>query len=156
MSLVYMSLGSNLGERFEMINKAITEIEKTIGSVMARSAFYETESWGYESANKFINACIAVRTDIPANECIILLKNTESLLGRKKTTKNGYSDRLIDIDILFYDDMVINEDNLIIPHPMMHKRNFVLTPLCEIAPDIIHPVLKKTVSELLEKLNSQP
>ena len=151
-----MSLGSNLGERFEMINKAITEIEKTIGSVMARSAFYETESWGYESANKFINACIAVRTDIPANECIILLKNTESLLGRKKTTKNGYSDRLIDIDILFYDDMVINEDNLIIPHPMMHKRNFVLTPLCEIAPDIIHPVLKKTVSELLEKLNSQP
>ena len=151
-----MSLGSNLGERFEMINKAINEIEKTVGSVMARSAFYETESWGYESANKFINACISVRTDIPAKECIILLKNTEKLLGRTKTTKIGYSDRLIDIDILFYDNMVINEDDLTIPHPMMHNRHFVLNHLIEIAPDIVHPVLKKTVGELLEDLNSQP
>jgi 2-amino-4-hydroxy-6-hydroxymethyldihydropteridine diphosphokinase len=156
MSLVYLCLGSNLGDRFEMIDKAITEIEKTVGSVMARSAFYETESWGYESSNKFINACIAVKTDVHANECIITLKNIENLLGRTKTTKIGYSDRLIDIDILLYDDMVINEDNLIIPHPMMQKRNFVLNPLREIAPDIVHPVLKKTISELLEELNSQP
>jgi len=155
MSLLYLCLGSNLGQREEYFFKVMQEIEERIGPILARSAFYETEAWGYESKNKFLNACIAVRTELSPVDCLLHLKESENRLGRLKSPGNGYSDRVIDVDILFYDDLIMNDQELVIPHPRMHERSFVLIPLSEIAPDFIHPVLKKSIKTLLGEINLQ-
>jgi 2-amino-4-hydroxy-6-hydroxymethyldihydropteridine diphosphokinase len=156
MSLAYLCMGSNLGDREEYFLRAMKKIEILIGPILARSAFYETNAWGYESENKFLNACIIVRTALKPRDCLLSLKDIESSLGRLKNTKKGYSDRVIDIDILFYDSLIVNDNELVIPHPRLHERFFVLNPLSEIAPDFIHPVLKKTIRILLEEVNLQP
>jgi len=153
MALVFLGLGSNLGHKEEFLELAITEIKKQIGPIMARSAFYDSAPWGFESPNTFINACVALETTLDPYECLRIVSSIERLLGRSKKSTDGYSDRVIDIDILFYDQVVIQEENLTIPHPLLHLRKFVLDPLAEISPKLIHPLLHKDIESLLKEIN---
>jgi len=155
MALVYFSLGSNLGRKEDTIRLAVIEIKKQIGLLKALSAFYESEPWGFDSPNSFINACAAVETTLSPQACLECIGKIERNLGRVKNHSKGYLDREIDIDILFYDQKVIQEENLMVPHPLLHQRLFVLNPLTEIAPDLIHPVLNKSMRTLLKMLNGQ-
>lgn len=150
MSKVFLGLGTNLDNKEENIGNAIKYIEELIGKVVSQSALYITEPWGFESDNTFINAVVAVETSLAARDVLDATKKIERLMGRTyKSVNRQYKDRIIDIDILFYDDLVINEDDLIIPHPLMQERLFVMQPLSEIAPGFVHPVLKKSIKELL-------
>jgi len=149
MSKVYLSLGTNLGDKEANLCHAVENIEKQIGNVVSLSAFYVTPPWGYISKNDFLNAAVCVDTDFSPIEVLQRSQMIEKQLGRTYKSVDGvYNDRLIDIDILLYDDVVYSEQDLILPHPLMDKRRFVMEPLAEIAPDIIHPVIKKTMKEI--------
>ena len=152
MALLYLSLGSNLGPRKETMERAISEIEERIGQLVARSAFLETRPWGFSSQHDFLNACITVRTNCSPQKCLQITQQIERELGRLQKSDGQYHDRAIDIDLLFYDELICQGKNLLLPHPLLHKRQFVLEPLCQIAPDLEHPVLKKKVVELLADL----
>jgi 2-amino-4-hydroxy-6-hydroxymethyldihydropteridine diphosphokinase len=153
MALIYLGLGSNLGQKEEFINQAFIEIEKQIGFIKARSAFFSSEPWGFISSNNFLNACIAVETTLTPQRCLITIKEIERRLGRLKIVSEGYKDRVIDIDILFYDQIILHEDHLTIPHPLLHQRLFVLNPLSEIAPNLLHPVFNKTIDALRREIS---
>lgn len=153
MALVYFSLGSNLGKKEASIKLALLEIKKQIGLIKACSAFYISEPWGFKSKNTFLNVCAIIETNLDPHTCLYIIKNIERYLGRTENPSNGYTDRIIDIDILFYDQEIIQEENLIIPHPLLHKRLFVLNPLSEIAPNLIHPVFNKTIASLIKEFN---
>jgi 2-amino-4-hydroxy-6-hydroxymethyldihydropteridine diphosphokinase len=153
MSITFLSLGTNLGNKESNLDHAIEKIEEYIGRILMYSSIYETEPWGFQAKNEFLNMVLKVETDLIPSELLEKVLNIESLLGRVRANKHytsAYSSRVIDIDILMYDNIIINEPDLKIPHPLMHERKFVLVPLCEIAPDMIHPVLKKSFSSLLE------
>ncbi len=150
MALVYLSLGTNLGDKDQNLNKAIALLSAQVGDVLKQSAFYASEPWGFESENEFLNAVILVDTTLSPVEFLKKTQEIETGLGRKTKSSAGYTDRLIDIDILFYDDLIIDEPELKIPHPLIAERDFVLIPLCEIAPDFLHPVLRKRISELIK------
>ncbi len=146
---VFLSLGSNQGNRFFFIQQAIQNIELRIGSIEKISSYYETEPWGFSDETNFINQVIKIKSSLPADKILARALLIEKALGRIRIHNNGgYSSRPIDIDILFIDDAMINTDDLKVPHERMHKRNFVLRPLCEIAPNFIHPILKKSIQEL--------
>jgi 2-amino-4-hydroxy-6-hydroxymethyldihydropteridine diphosphokinase len=150
MSIVYLSLGTNLGNKQNNISSATQLIEERIGKITVQSALYSYEPWGFYSINRFLNTAIKVETSLSPHELLNESQEIELLLGRTIKSKNGeYHDRLIDIDILFYDNLIINEPNLIIPHALLEQRLFVLEPLCEIAPDFMHPKLKRSIKELL-------
>jgi len=153
MALVFLGLGSNLGHKEEFLELAISEIKKQIGPIVARSAFYDSAPWGFESPNTFINACVAIETTFDPHVCLRIVSSIERLLGRSKKSTDGYNDRVIDIDILFYDQVIIQEENLTIPHPLLHLRKFVLDPLAEISPKLIHPLLHKDIESLLKEIN---
>jgi 2-amino-4-hydroxy-6-hydroxymethyldihydropteridine diphosphokinase len=148
MKIVFLGIGTNLGERERNLEQAVTEIEKSLGSVMQSSSPYETEPWGFKSEEKFLNMVVKIRTNLSPRALMENILILESMLGRERGEKQ-YISRLIDIDILFYDDLILIEDHLKIPHPLLHERKFVLIPLCEIEPAMIHPVLGKTIDELL-------
>lgn len=149
MATVFLSLGSNLGCRKELLNNAIKALGEHIGTLLRCSLFYETEPWGFSSKHSFLNAVAVFDTLFDPEEVLRLTQLIEYDLGRKKKSSAGiYSDRTIDIDILFYEQQVVHTNKLIIPHPLLHERSFVLQPLAEIAPDFIHPVLKKSIKEL--------
>ncbi|MBP2832457.1 2-amino-4-hydroxy-6-hydroxymethyldihydropteridine diphosphokinase [Aquimarina sp. U1-2] len=148
--LLYISLGSNIGNRLEFIEKAIAKIFKTIGDVRFISGVYETPAWGFDSSD-FLNSCILVETFYTTLEVLDLLMQIEQDLGRNRVNSKGYQDRTIDLDIIFSSEGIIETANLIVPHPAMHDRRFVLTPLVEIAPTEEHPIFKKTVSQLLKR-----
>jgi 2-amino-4-hydroxy-6-hydroxymethyldihydropteridine diphosphokinase len=146
---VFLGIGTNLGKKEQNLRKSLELTEKYIGPVVVPSSVYETEPWGFESNENFLNMAICVKTNLNA---LVLIEKTmliESQLGRIRI-ENQYSSRVIDIDILFYGDQVINESGLIIPHPRIAGRRFVLEPLIEIAPGFVHPVLKKSITSLLE------
>ena len=132
-----MGLGSNLGERKEQLCRAIALIGERVGEVIRQSSFIETEPWGFESENKFLNAVILCETTLSPRQLLRTTQQIERDLGRKKKA-NGkslnrkYTDRPIDIDILLYDDLTVDEPDLKIPHPLMHERDFVMVPLREI------------------------
>lgn len=133
MHTVYLSLGSNLGNREEYLRKAIVEIGKLVGEVVRQSTFYVTEPWGFESENLFANAAVCCITKYSPREVLMLTQGIERQMGRSKKSVDGnYSDRVIDIDILYYDDITVNYADLKIPHPHIHKREFVMKPLKEI------------------------
>lgn len=133
MHTVYLALGTNLGNRKAIMREAIDNIGKEVGTVMRQSSFYETEPWGFESPNLFLNACICVSTKLAPRQLLEVTQAIERDMGRiEKTVGLQYVDRIIDIDILLYDDLHINEPDLVIPHPLMEEREFVMKPLLEI------------------------
>ena len=133
MHTVYLALGTNLGNRKAIMREAIDNIGKKVGTVMRQSSFYETEPWGFESPNLFLNACICVSTKLAPRQLLEVTQAIERDMGRvEKTVGLQYVDRIIDIDILLYDDLHINEPDLVIPHPLMEEREFVMKPLLEI------------------------
>ena len=153
MSIVHIGIGSNLGDRKEHCLKAIQLLSQKGIHVRKRSSMYETEPWGVKDQPRFINMAIEGETGLTPAKLLAVLKMIEDEAGRVETHRWG--PRVIDLDILLYDDLVIDTPELSIPHPLMHRREFVLKPLVEIAPDKIHPVLKKTIQELLSDLSTQ-
>lgn len=149
MKIVFLGIGTNLGNREINLEQAVAGIEENIGTVLQSSSIYETDPWGFESKDKFLNMIIKVETTLSPSLLLEKIKIIESLLGRVRGGMQ-YSSRLIDIDILLYEDLIVDEERLVIPHPLMHERKFVMVPLCEIAPEMIHPLLKKSIAELLK------
>ena len=137
MHQVYLGLGTNLGDKEANLKTAIDEIRKRVGEIASLSAFYASEPWGFESENSFLNAVCCVISDFPPTEILSITQDIERELGRKTKSVDGiYSDRIIDIDILLYDDLQIHTSELTIPHPLMWERDFVMIPLREIVPHI--------------------
>jgi len=148
MNSVYISLGSNLGNREANLLKSIELLNKTVGKVIAVSSLYETEPWKMGDVTSFINQVILLETTLSADKLMELLLETEMQMGRVRTSKK-YESRAIDIDILFFNDTIISSDKLTVPLPYLHQRKFVLEPLAEINPGFIHPKLKKDITRLL-------
>ncbi len=145
----FLGLGTNLGDREENLRKAIAMIGESIGTVVLCSSVYQTEPWGFQSENEFLNAVIKVKTSLKPSGLLGRILMIEAQLGRLREGK-GYSSRIIDIDILLYGNEIIKKKGLQIPHPLIQDRRFTLVPLCDIAPEMVHPVLRKTFAELLE------
>ena len=152
MSTAYISIGSNLGDREENCKQALRLLHANGILIKKQSRMYETEPWGIKDQPKFINMAIEVETDKEPEEFLAVLKNIENEIGRTETVKWG--PRVIDLDILFYDDLILKTEDLEIPHPLLHERDFVLKPLSEIAPDKKHPVTGKAVKEMLENIKA--
>jgi 2-amino-4-hydroxy-6-hydroxymethyldihydropteridine diphosphokinase len=150
---VYLSLGSSRGDRAGNLQKAITAIGQSEAKIVSVSSVYETEPWGFTMDGSFLNLALAVQTEMTPPQLLQWLLETEKKMGRVRIKEEGYSSRIIDIDILFFEDIVIDEPGITIPHPRIHERRFVLTPLHEIAARFTHPVLKRTVAELLNDCN---
>lgn len=146
----YLGLGTNTGNRKENLTRAIEELSLALGNSIAVSSFIETEPWGFCSENKFLNCVAGFSTGKSPMELLDITESIERKLGRSSKSANGiYHDRTIDIDILLYGNEIIRNSRLTIPHPLMHKRDFVLVPLCEIAPEAMHPTMNKCIRELL-------
>ncbi|WP_274475061.1 2-amino-4-hydroxy-6-hydroxymethyldihydropteridine diphosphokinase [Mangrovimonas aestuarii] len=146
--LVYISLGSNIGERLNYLQNAVNTIFDRIGAVRAISKVYSTPALGFEG-DDFLNACVLVETSIAPEDVMTELLNIEKELGRVRSEGSGYQSRTVDLDMVFYEDEIHNTEHLVLPHPQMQHRKFVLQPLKDIAAECIHPVLKKSVTELL-------
>lgn len=155
MAIVYLSLGSNKGDRIGYVQQAASLLNACENITLVRtSAFYETEPWSMTTDTWFVNAVLEIKTTLSPQDLLQECQRIETQLGRLRNSKNNYSDRTIDIDILFYNKEIINEDNLIIPHKFVHLRAFTLVPLLELMPNLEHPVLHKTVSELHNDLEN--
>ncbi|MBP3253210.1 MAG: 2-amino-4-hydroxy-6-hydroxymethyldihydropteridine diphosphokinase [Bacteroidales bacterium] len=148
MEQLILSLGSNSSDRLTKIKQACDLIQKHIGTIELQSDIIQTKPWGFESKNDFLNSAVSLFTNLTARQCLSKIHEIESLLGRTRSGSAGYEDRCIDIDILFYGQQIINEKDLTVPHPLLHVRDFVLTPLKQIVPQFEHPVFKKKIEEL--------
>jgi len=148
MNEAYLLTGGNIGDRLMNLQQSCRKIEKEAGKVLKKSAIYETAAWGLTAQNAFLNQVLLISTTLAADELLQTLLHIEQQSGRKRTVKMG--PRIIDIDILFYNNEIISTPDLTVPHPQIANRRFVLIPLNEIAPDFVHPVLQKTIEELLE------
>ncbi len=147
---IYLGLGANLGDRWANLMKAREALPPEV-RLLSASPIYETPPWGYLDQPAFLNQVVEADTGLPPKALLDYLKNLEDRLGRSQTFH--YGPRSIDIDILFYDDLVIKLPGLTIPHPHLAERAFVLVPLADLAPDLLHPVEKKTIGELMEAID---
>ena len=152
MAIVYLGLGTNIGNRRGNLVKAAALLAEWVGDILALSGFMETEPWGFESENLFLNAAIKMETPLTPDELLSATQAIEREMGREKKSDGSYHDRVIDIDILLYDNRVIEQLGLIVPHPLMQERLFVMAPLAEIAPFERHPLLGRTFMELADSL----
>jgi 2-amino-4-hydroxy-6-hydroxymethyldihydropteridine diphosphokinase len=148
--IVYLALGTNLGERLDNLHAALNAFAPQI-RVTEQSRVYETEPWGYADQPAFLNLVIRAETLLSPQALLGVLKELEATLGRTPSFRNG--PRLIDLDILFYDDIILDTPGLVIPHPRLHERTFVLVPLLDVAPDLMHPILRRTMSQIMQELN---
>jgi len=154
MKIVFLGVGSNLGNRENNLEQAVARIVEYIGPVLKSSSIYITEPWGFKAEEEFLNIVVKIGTKLTPSGILGRILMIESLLGRVRDNKQ-YTSRLIDIDILLYGDIIVDEESLKIPHPLLHKRKFVLVPMCEIDSEMIHPVLNKSLAELLESCEDQ-
>ena len=152
-SLIYLSLGTNLGDRQLNLATSINLIEAKVGTILNRSSIYQTKAWGVENQPDFLNMVIAVETHFSPQFVLTTILSIETEMGRIRERK--WYTRLIDIDLLFYGPHIIDVPNLIVPHPYLHQRNFVLQPLLEIAPLLVHPKLEKTIKQLVAECGDE-
>jgi 2-amino-4-hydroxy-6-hydroxymethyldihydropteridine diphosphokinase len=153
MNKIFLITGGNIGDRKKNLETAAGLIEKEIGSIINSSNIYETEAWGITEQAAFYNQIHIVKTEFSAKEVLDKILNIEEKMGRVRTIKNAA--RIIDIDVLFFNDEIINEPNLTVPHPEIINRRFVLMPLNELSPKMIHPVFQKSINELLQKCTDE-
>lgn len=151
----YLGLGTNLGNRKENLANARKKLEDSCAGIEQVSPVYLSVPWGFKSDSDFYNQVIEISTEADAFDLLDHIQEIEDSMGRKRSGV-GYSDRIIDIDILFYDQQIISSKPLIIPHPLLHKRMFVLQPMADIAPGFIHPVFNKSIEELIEECDDSP
>jgi 2-amino-4-hydroxy-6-hydroxymethyldihydropteridine diphosphokinase len=150
--MIFLSLGTNLGDRAANLRSAISALAPAM-RVVRESSIYETAPWGFEDQSYFLNMVVEAETDLAPLDLLKYLKTLETELGRTPTFR--YGPRLIDLDILFYDELILQKPELTIPHPRLHERAFVLVPLADLAPNFIHPVLQKTIQQLLDNINRE-
>jgi 2-amino-4-hydroxy-6-hydroxymethyldihydropteridine diphosphokinase len=151
MNVAYLLLGSNLDDRFASLQRAKEEISLVIGKITRESSVYESEPWGFHSENRFLNQVVRIETDYRPGQVMEGILEIEAKHGRIRSGNQGYTSRSIDIDILFYNDEIISEEKLIIPHPKIPDRMFTLLPLSELDMSMIHPGARKSISELMEE-----
>ncbi len=147
MASVVILLGSNMGNPMNQLQTAKQKLVAALGHLEKESSVYKTQAWGNTEQADFYNQVIVINTALTAQQCITLILKIELIMGRIR--KEKWAERLIDIDILFYDGQILTEENLIIPHPYLQNRRFTLVPLCEIMPEFVHPILHKTMHTLL-------
>lgn len=153
MAIVYLCLGSNSGDRLKLIEQAVSLMNLAENMKIIRtSALYETEPWGVKNQNWFLNMAVELKTNIPPQDLLVKLQNIEKTLGRNRVKETRWGERPIDIDIIFYGEEILDTDFLTIPHKLMHKRAFVLIPLLELIPDFVHPIFKKSLSQIYDEL----
>lgn len=151
MEKCYILFGSNQGKKNTIFEQACLYINNRCGEITAISSAYESEPWGFDADEWFLNRLIELRTELPPDDLMLQLLDIESELGRVRyPEKKGYASRTADLDILYYGSMVLNTERVISPHPRLHLRRFALLPLCELNPDFVHPVFQRSQSELLE------
>jgi len=148
----YLALGTNLGNRLGNLRAALTALASQV-RIMAKSRIYETQPWGFTDQPAFLNIAVRIETDLSPAALLTFLKKLEADLGRTPTFRNG--PRLIDLDILFYNNLILNPPPLVIPHPRLHERAFVLVPLADVGAEVVHPLFKKSVAELLSETGQQ-
>lgn len=148
--IVYLALGSNMGNRLSNLKAAVLNLTPQM-TVKQKSSVYETPPWGFTEQDAFLNQVVKVTTYLEPEPLLRHLKRMETALGRVPNFQNG--PRVIDIDILFFDKMIINTPPLVVPHPRLHERAFVLVPLAEIEPDFVHPILQRPINKILEDVN---
>ncbi len=149
MHFVYLLLGSNIGDSEGYLRICRSLINRNVGKIIKASIIFETEPWGFDAERYFLNQTLLVRTDDSPEEILTKIHTIEDILGRKRDP-DGYQSRTIDIDILFYDALILNQNNLIIPHPSIGERMFTLKPLIDLDPDFIHPVRKLSIRNMVE------
>jgi 2-amino-4-hydroxy-6-hydroxymethyldihydropteridine diphosphokinase len=148
MNITFLQTGTNLGDRLMNLAQTNDRIEECVGKIISTSSIYETEAWGVTDQPLFLNQVLQVETKLTAQEVLEIVLAIELEMGRIRLQK--WAERVIDIDVLFYNNEIINKENLIVPHPRIQERNFVLKPLVEIAPNLVHPIFNKKIRELLE------
>lgn len=151
---LYLLLGGNLGDKKTIFEAARSQLEKQLGEIMKQSAIYETEPWGFSSPDLFWNQALEISCSQSPEEVLSKIQLIEQAMGRIRKNSQ-YSSRSIDIDILFYEDQIIDLQNLVIPHPRLQERKFALLPMYELEPDFVHPVLRKSIEELLAECSDQ-
>lgn len=153
MAIAYLALGTNIGNKRRNMITAAALLAERVGDVLALSGFYKTEPWGFQSENTFLNAALQLETSLSPLGLLEATQQIEVEMGRTQKSNGTYHDRIIDIDILLYDDLILQTPELTLPHPLMQDRRFVMEPLLEIAPNVVHPVFKKTVVSLMRERN---
>lgn len=153
MTRSYILFGSNQGDKEAILEQACTLINNRCGMLVERSSAYTTEPWGFEAEEWFLNELLVVETELEPDVLMDTLLEIEKELGRvRHPGQKGYSSRMVDLDILYYGDRIVNTEKVTIPHPLLHQRKFALMPLCEIIPDFLHPVFNVSQTQLLERL----